>query len=138
MPSISSTVNPENSETSIVLDSTRGLMNSQASISTSAAQMAPGSFRGKWPRAVASVTIKCTTQNLTAKFEILTGSAGTSADWEEQGALGSQTVTAGTTFTYEFKPLAADWRIRVLAGADNPDATDVKVDFMTHVSDYGN
>lgn len=139
MPSITCTTAPGNSQTVICLDSTRGLVDgSHSSIATNAAGMAPGRFRSKWPRAVASVTVACTTQNVTAKFEILTGVAGTSADWEEQGAAGSQTVTAGTTLTYEFKPLAADWRIRILAGATGPATCVVKVDWVDETKDYGN
>jgi hypothetical protein len=137
MAQISCSVLPANSQTVIVLDSTRQLLYTPASIATNAADMAPGSFRAMWQRAVISVTAECTTQDMTMKYEILTGLAGTSADWKEQGASGSQTVTAGTTHVYEFKPLAADWRIRMLAGSDNPDAVVVKVNWLTNTKDFG-
>lgn len=132
------TVVPANSQTVIALDSTRALMLTQASIATTDAGLIPGSFRSRWPRAVASVTVDCTTQNVTAKFEILTGAGTAAADWKEQGAAGSQTVTAGTTFTYEFKPLGADWRVRILAGATGPATCFVNIDFLTNSKDYGN
>jgi hypothetical protein len=128
---------PANSQTVVCLDSTRRLMNTQASIATNAAGLIPGSFRSAWPRAVASVTVDCTDQNVTAKFEVLTGAGTAAADWKEQGAAGSQTVTAGTTFIYEFKPLAADWRVRILAGGTGPTLCNVNIDFLTNTKDFG-
>lgn len=128
---------PNNSENVIPIDTTRLANVSTASVAAGSAFLAPGPDRNMWNRAIVELTVKATTQNVTLLLEILTGSAGTSADWEAQGAAGTQTVTAGTTLPVEFKPLAPDWRIRVLAGGTAPSALVIygTVDWQ---SDYGN
>lgn len=124
---VTCTTLPGNSETVVVLDSTRGLMGSQASVhATTGSTLTPGSYRNKWAKAIVRVTVKAATQNVTALFDELTGVAGTSSDWETTAA-GSNTVTAGTTAEYEFTPKTADWRFRILAGATAPSALVVRV-----------
>jgi len=128
---------PADSESIIVLDSTRGLITAaNASITTGNAFLAPGRLRNHWAGAIVRYTVACTAQNVTALDQILTGNAGTATDWETQGAAGSHTVTAGTTAVIEFKPLAADWRIRIDAGANNPDALVVRWNVIW-AEDYG-
>lgn len=113
---------PAANESVIVLDSTRRLhTGSTASLASGSAYLAPGVYRNAWAGAIVRYTVKATTQDVTAVDEILTGNAGTSSDWETQ-ASGSRTVTAGTTLPIEFKPLTADWRIRIAGGGTGPSA----------------
>lgn len=130
---------PGNSQTVVVFDSTygSGLVN-QASVNASTgSSLTPGPYRNRYAGAIVGITVKCTTQNVTLLEEVLTGTAGTSSDWEAQGSAGTNTVTAGTTSVLEFKPLAADWRIRVLAGATGPGACTVRIRVVWG-EDYGN
>lgn len=133
---ITSTTVPANSQFVVVFDSTRGLQNSQASIATGAAGLIPGARRSQWARSAVEFTALCTTQNVTLLQQILTGVAGAAADWETQGAGGSITITAATTSTGEWKPLAADFRLVVQAGATGP-ATCVVKAVLTRSDDYG-
>lgn len=130
---------PGNSQSIIVIDSTYGLSSgSQATMdATTGAYLTPGRFRNRWDGAIVSVTVKATTNDVTGLDQILTGVAGTSADWETQGTAGTHTVTAGTTAVWEFKPLAADWRVRIDAGATGPSALVVRVRVVWG-EDYGN
>jgi len=119
--SVDCTTVPANSAFVVVLDSTRGLMNTQTSVATGGAGLVPGPYRSRWAGAAVRYTALCTTQNETVLEQILTGKAGTAADWETQGAAGSQTVTAGgTTLAREWKPLGHDFRLVVQAGATAP------------------
>jgi hypothetical protein len=128
---------PSANESVIVLDSTRRLhTGSTASLASGSTYLAPGKYRNAWAGAVVRYTVKATTQNVTALDQILTGVAGTSDDWETQGASGSHTVTAGTTAVIEFKPLQADWRLKIDAGGTAPDACVARVS-VTFGEDYG-
>lgn len=132
------TQKPGNSGFVIPIDSTRGLVESTGGpILAGSAFLAPGSFRYKWPRRIVTWTIKAATQNVTLDEQVLSGIAGTSSDWETQGAAGTHTITAGTTATGEFKPLSPDWRILITAGATGPSACIIKIT-STFSSDYGN
>lgn len=128
---------PGNAASVIPIDTTRLGGVSTASVGAGSAFLVPGPDRNMWNRAVVEYTVLCTTQNVTLLLEVLTGNAGTAADWEAQGAPGTVAVTAGTTATGEFKPLAPDWRIRILAGATAP-ATLVVRGTVDWGSDYGN
>jgi hypothetical protein len=134
--SIDCTAVPANSAFVVVLDSTRGLMNPQTSVATGGAGLVPGLYRSRWAGASVRYTALCTTQNMTVLEQIKTGMAGTVADWETQGAAGSQTVTAGTTLTREWKPLGHDFRLVVQAGATAP-ATSVLQVTVTWGEDVG-
>lgn len=119
---VKTTTVPANNESIVVLDSTRRLFSgTQASIASGSAYLAPGNYRNAWAGAIVRYTVKATTQNVTATEQLLTGAAGTSADWET-GAAGSHTVTAGTTYNGEWKPQGADWRLKIDAGATGPSA----------------
>lgn len=126
---------PGNSAFVIPWDSTR-LVPTYASIAAGGADLAPGSFRGRLRSAKVAYTVKCATNDVTYADQILTGSAGTSADWETQGASGTATVTAGTTSVHEFRPEAPDWRILITAGATGP-TTCVIRGTVTFTEDYG-
>jgi len=130
------TVVPGNNNFVVVADSTRCLNNTQADIATGAAGLVPGVFRNRWARAVIEYTALCTTQNVTLLLQILTGVGGVAGDWETQGSAGSVTVTAATTSVGEFKPLGADWRIVVQAGATGPATCVVKLNVASG-EDYG-
>jgi hypothetical protein len=106
-----------------------------ASIASGAAALAPGRLRGKYPTPKIAYTVRCTTQNVTFDEQVLTGNAGTSADWETQGT-GTGTVTAGTTTVREFRPEAPDWRILITAGATGP-ATCIIHATATFTEDFG-
>ncbi len=115
------TTAPASSQSVIVIDSTyRTIYGSQASQNSSTGTyLTPGRYRNGWAKAVVRYTVKCATQNVTTLDQILTGVAGTSADWETEGS-GSHTITAGTTTVVSFTPSAADWRVRIDAGATGP------------------
>lgn len=127
---------PANSEFSVVLDSTRGLANSQASVATGGAGLVPGNFRNRWGGAIVRYSALTTTQNVTLLQQILTGVGGVAGDWETQGSAGSVTVTAGTTAVGEFKPLTPDWRLVVQAGGTAPATSVVRVQVLFG-EDYG-
>lgn len=128
---------PGNSGLVIPFDSTRGPHGmTYAAIAAGGSYLAPGSMRGKYRAALIRYTVKTTTQNVTGDEQVLTGVAGTSADWETQGAAGQYTVTAGTTTVREFKPLASDWRLLFTAGATGP-ATIVVAGVVVYTPDYG-
>lgn len=133
---INSTVVPANSAFSVIADSTRGLMNSQASVATGGAGLIPGARRSLWARKAITYSALVTVQNATLLLEVMTGQAGAATDWETQGAGGTVTLTAGTTAVGEFKPLTAEWRVRLQAGATAPTAVTIN---LTDVSseDYG-
>jgi hypothetical protein len=132
------TVPPGNSAFVIPMDSTRGPANlSYASIAAGSSYLAPGPWRGKLVPAIVRYSIKSTTENVTLDEQVLTGVAGTSADWESQGTDGTaQTITAGTTAIREFKPLGHDWRLLITAGATGPTAL-VVVGELIFSSSYG-
>lgn len=127
---------PADSETIVIADSTYGLSGSHlhASISTSHANLAPGSFRYRWPNPTAvKIGVKLGDKAVTLKMEVLTGNAGTSSDWEEDSDApgnGSATVTLSDTTPYEWKPSFPDWRVRILAAADNPSSCIVRLSAM--------
>ena len=131
------TVIPAANQSVVVLDSTRGLItNANASITTGNAFLVPGKYRNKWAGAIVRYTVLAVTQGVTATDQILTGVAEAAADWETQGAAGSHTVVAGTTSVLEFKPLAADFRIKIDAGGTAPDSLTVRVS-VVFGEDYG-
>ncbi len=130
------TTAPANSQFSVVIDSTRRLFNSQASVASGAAGLVPGQYRGAWSGAHIRYSALCTVQNVTLLLQDLTGVAGVAGDWETQGAAGSVTVTAATTAVGEFKPLTADFRILVQAGGTGPTTCVVRVT-MLNGEDYG-
>jgi hypothetical protein len=127
---------PANSQFTVVLDSTRCLTNSQASVASGAAGLIPGSFRGRWTGGIVSYSALTTTQNVTLLLQDLTGVGGVAGDWETQGAGGSVTVTAGTTSVGEFKPLTSDFRVVVQAGATGPATCVVRLK-VEWSGDYG-
>lgn len=135
--SIGFTVPPGNNAFVIPWDSTRGPIEiTHASIAAGSAYLAPGPRRGRYDGKIIRYSIKCTSQNCTVDEQILTGSAGTSADWESQGTTGTYTLTAGTTATRDFKPLAADHRILVTAGATGPASLVLRATLITS-ADFG-
>jgi hypothetical protein len=134
---IDCSVAPGNSHFVVVADSTRGLGNTPADIATGAAGLVPGSLRRRWARPVIEYIALCTTQNVTLLLQILTGVGGVAGDWETQGSAGSVTITASTTSVGEFKPLGADWRVVVQAGATGPATCVVKLT-IAWGEDYGN
>lgn len=111
---------PANSQVVVPIDTTRLGRGATTSIATNSAFLIPGTDRNVWNGACLRYTILTTGQNVTCLEQVLTGAANAAADWETQGAAGSVTVTAGTTSTREFKPLAPDWRLRIDAGATGP------------------
>ena len=128
-------VAPGNSAFVIPFDSTR-LAAEYASIASGGAALAPGDYRGRLRNAKIGYSVLCTTQNVTVDEQVLTGNAGTSADWDTQGASPSATVTAGTEEIAEFRPLAPDWRILITAGATGP-ATLIVRGQISYTEDFG-
>lgn len=134
--SIRFTVPPGNSAFVVPWDSTRGPEGiSHASIAAGADLLAPGRKRGRFPRKLIIYTIKTTGQNVTVDEQVLTGVAGTSADWESS-ATGTFTVTAGTASPREFKTGGTDHRILVTAGATGPTTLVLEGDVVDH-ADFG-
>lgn len=107
-----------------------------ASVATTAATVSPGKDRGALARMVWNYSVLCTGQNVTVLDQVLTGVAGTAADWETQGS-GSHVITAGAGATLvEFKPGCPDYRVRVDAGGTGP--TTLVMQFMgTATQDFG-
>lgn len=137
------TTTPVASEVVILMDSTRwpsGPVSFASQHATTGTYLTPGSDRGFLKRAVVSVSIKAAAQAVTLTYDILTGNAGTKDDWENQGGagVGSITVASGTTYTGEFKPMAADFRVKVTAGGVAPDSLICQVQFISPTTDYGN
>ena len=133
------TVVPGNSGFVIPFDSTRGPHDmTWGAIASGSAYLAPGKMRGVYAGMKAAMSIRCTGQNVQADWQIKTGNAGTSADWESQGGagVGVHTVTAGTTFTGEFKPLAPEWRVLLTAGGAGPTTCEVEMHIMPS-ADHG-
>jgi hypothetical protein len=112
---------PGNSAFVVPWDSTRGIEGIiRVSIAAGGAGLAPGQKRGCFDSKIIRYSIKSTVQGFTLDEQILTGNAGTSADWETQGAAGNLVAVAGTTYPREFKPLAPDHRLLVTAGGTAP------------------
>lgn len=112
------TVAPGNSQYVVPWDTTRGI---EGFLSTAqASNPAPGGKRGAFAGKLLRYTIRCTGQNCTVDEQILSGNAGTNADWETQETTGNYTLTASTTAVREFKWLNGDARVLVTAGATGP------------------
>ena len=127
--SVTWTVKPGNSESVIVIDSTRWPSGPTSGVSqhaTTGSFLTPGQDRGFLSKAIVNYTVKAATSDVTVLDQLLTGVAGTSADWETT-ATGSHTVTAGSTTSVTFTPTLADWRIRIDAGGTGPTALVVRV-----------
>lgn len=136
---INHTTAPADNQVCIVFDTTRGLMGSQASISTTAAGLVPGAYRNRFAHAVVKVIAECATNNITVLDQILTGDGSAAADWETQAAAGSHTIVAGADpANWEFKPVGADWRIRISGGATAATAVKLRVAIVLPSTDFGN
>lgn len=95
---------------------------------------APGPYRKQWPNGRVFATIKNGNQAVTVTLELLTGNAGTSADWETDTTATSGGVialVASTTQVISWFPASSDYRIKVTAGGTAPDSLvcDIKVVF---------
>lgn len=106
-------VSVANNAVNVLVDSTNGF------VSATPASLVPGPFRGRWANMGIKGTIAATGQNVTINLEALTGSAGTSGDWEIESS-GTVTVTAGTTYTLRWCPTAPDFRLREVNGGTGP------------------
>jgi hypothetical protein len=132
------TVAPGNSQLVVPFDSTYGsAAMSQVALAAGSPFLAPGQWRGRYRGMLIRYSIRASTTAVTVDEQDLTGAAGTSADWETQGTIGTFTATAGTTFPREFKPLTPDARILVTAGGTGPTALVIQGAAM-YTSDYGN
>lgn len=102
--------------------------------------LAPGAWRAMFNNIAYRYMILCATNNVVVDEQLLTGVAGTSADWTTQDPAGTDpgqyTVTAGTPVWAEFKPLSPDHRILVSAGATGPTALRVLLSVYS-TQDYG-
>lgn len=104
---------PANSGTVYPLDSTCRTI--------AAPTAAPGVYRKHWGGAIVRGTIKNGNQAVTLYEEVLTGNAGTSADWETETG-GTISIAASSTTPVEWKPSAPDFRLRLVAGGTAPDS----------------
>lgn len=107
------TVSVANNAVNVLVDSTNSLAVATPS------SLVPGPYRGRWANMGVKGTVAATGQNVTLNLEVLTGSAGTSSDWEIESS-GTVTVTAGTTYSFRWRPVAPDFRIREVNGAAGP------------------
>jgi hypothetical protein len=110
--SFRSTAIPANGEFVVPVDSTWGPQGlAYASIATGHAKLVPGPWRGHYGTAVIKYSALCTGADVTIADQVITGNAGTAADWETQGS--TFTVTAGGAAQLrEFTPGTVDWRVR--------------------------
>lgn len=132
------TVAPGNSQVVIPFDSTWWLQQlpaQRAALATSSAYLAPGPNRGALGRALVTGTIKVGNQAVTVLEQMLTGNAGTSADWETE-TTGTIAIAASGTQPIEWKPRGADWRLRIDAGATGPDTLIVRLS-VAITTDFG-
>ena len=123
---------PANNQVVVPLDSTRWPSGPTAStsIATNSPLLAPGLDRGFLAGCIVRFSVLCTGQNVTVLEQILTGNAGTSADWETQGASGTIAVVAGTTQPLEWKPATPDFRLRIDAGATGPTTLVLQIELV--------
>jgi len=132
------TTAPTATTTVIALDSTWGLMGSQAGQASGGTYLTPGPYRARWQHAVIKVIAECATADMTVADQILTDAGTAAADWETQGASGTHTITAGAApTTWEFKPMGADWRLAITS-AGSPTAVRVRIQVVLPSTDYGN
>lgn len=118
---------PGNSGFLVPFDSTQGLHGSSV-CKALAANPAAGSLRMRWPRSVVKYSVECTGQNVTVDEQVLTGVAGTNADWTTQTAGGTFTVVAAAAPTLrEFTPGLSDFRVLVTGGATAPTTLIIRV-----------
>jgi len=115
---------PGNSEYLVVADSTYGINGLPAS---AASEPAPGNHRGQWARfRRVSITVKNGDQQVSIVFRAMTNpTLTTSSAFETDpdiATAGTYTLAASTTKTLDWKVPTPDWRIYVLAGANNPDS----------------
>lgn len=96
---------------------------------------APGPLRALMEGARVAFVVRNGDQQVTVYQDILTGNAGTSADWETESG-GTTVVAASSTQPFEWRPTARDFRVRVVAGANNPDSLVVHVT-ITWGEDFG-
>ena|SRR5687768_3595186 len=135
---VSCTTAPGATTTVIALDSTWGLMGSQAAQASGGTYLVPGPYRAKWQHAVIKVIAECATADIVVADQILTGLGAAAADWETQGAGGSHTITAAADpVTWEFKPMGADWRLALTSGGA-ASAVRLRIQVIFPSSDYGN
>jgi hypothetical protein len=128
---------PANSEYVVLFDSTRFIGGSPVftSMAATAAAFDPGPKRGDFAGYKVIATIKNGDQNVSVLEQGLTGNAGTEADWETEAA-GTVAVALNTTQPIEWKPASRDFRLLVLAGANNPSALFSTI-ALVPCSDYG-
>lgn len=116
---------PGNSQHTYICDSTKGL---SETISAGASAAAPGTLRRMWQGARLFGTVTPTGQAVTVYFEVLKDPDGTTSSAWTQDTNGpdggSRSVAAGTSWPWNWLPPAADWRIRVEAGATAPSDID--------------
>jgi hypothetical protein len=116
---------PGNSESVIVFDTTRMRSGVAApgSITAGSPFFAPGEGRNRLAGYGFRGTIECAGQPVTAYADVLTGNAGTSADWDIESAWPSGIVVstgAGNGQTLRWIPSGPDFRLRIAAGASGP------------------
>lgn len=131
------TVPPGNNGFVIPFDSTRHFHGmTQGAIAAGSEFLAPGRCRGLFTGMGLRVSIRNGDQQVTSTAQILTGNAGTSADWETQGAAGTRVVALNTTDVFDFLPMAADFRLMIAAGATGPNSLVVMVEIVP-MNDFG-
>jgi hypothetical protein len=119
---------PGNSQYTILYDSTENF--TASAYAPTAALKAPGSLRGMMRGLRIAGSVKPVTQGITLRFYILTGDAGTNADWELDttasgtGGTGAISVAAGTAQTFSWAPALPDCAVVILAGATAPSDID--------------
>jgi hypothetical protein len=111
-----------------------------ARIANAASAQAPGPLRNMFAGYRWKGAVKCTTQNVTMKCELMTDpSLTTSSAFEEDvtaTSSGSVTITAGTTTLLDWLPRTGDARVRIVAGATAPDDLDITL-MLVRDTGYG-
>jgi hypothetical protein len=135
------TTNPANSQGVILFDSTwwhspdKGWEASQHA--TAGAYLPPGPFRGRFSRAIVQGTVRLGAgDNCTLYEQVLTGVAGAFADWETEST-GTLTLTAASTTPIEWRPQGPEFRLWLVAGADNPASQTTRLSIIPVTYDFG-
>jgi hypothetical protein len=124
-------VAPVASESVVLVDTTRYArdgVSPAASLASGSAYLVPSTDRWKFAGFGVEGVINVGDQDVTLERCMLSGIAGTSADWKIEPG-GYFTLPKSKVFPLRWQPVGNDFRLRVIAGATAPSAliTDIKL-----------
>lgn len=113
---------PANSQYIYPLDSTYGFTNDMSSTAT--ADRTAGPYRGRWAGKRFKIAVLCTDDAATLYLDYLEAD-GTWTSNVMTSSTGN--CTADTLVTFDLTPDSIDYRVRILAAADNPTTISVTI-----------